>query len=58
MCITINIIFNFFYILFYIDISYQLSTNLYLPPAPYLSIEMNPTWGILIRRSYLLSLVT
>ena len=41
--ITINIVLNFFYILFYIDISYQLLNKSILLPASYLSLETNPT---------------
>ena len=55
---TENIVFKFFHTLFYIDISYQLLNGHLSPPAPYSSLETNLMWETLIRRSYLLSLVT
>ena len=50
MYTTRSIVLNFFYILFYIDISYQLLNEPIFLSAPYSSLETNPTWGTLIRR--------
>ena len=57
MRITGNIILNFSYILFYININYQLLNESIPLSALYLSFETNPIWKILIKKIYFLNLI-